>query len=108
MLEEERFHSQLGTIIRARREQVGLTQDQVALALSLSRTSIVNIEKGRQRIIAFQLVRLANILRCEVVDLLPPNAPPPEDEVRQLLLGQRPSVVDWVTSHVSGAREEPK
>jgi transcriptional regulator with XRE-family HTH domain len=108
MLEEERFHNQLGRIIRTRREQLGLTQDQIAEALSLSRTSIVNIEKGRQRVIAYQLVRLATALRCEVVDLLPPTVAPREDELRQLLLGQRPSVVDWVTSQVSGAREEPK
>lgn len=108
MIEEVRFHILLGQMIRERREQLGLTQEQVAKALALSRTSIVNIEKGRQRIIAFQLVSLAGALRCEVADLLPPAAPPREEELRRLLLGERPSVVDWVTSQLSVVCEEKK
>lgn len=108
MIEEVRFHLLLGQIIRARREQIGLTQDQVAKALGLSRTSVVNIEKGRQRTIVFQLVRLSSALRCEVTDLLPPATPPREEELRRLLLGERPSVVDWVTSQLSEVCEEQK
>lgn len=103
---EVRFHGLLGQAIRTRREQLGLTQEQVAKALALSRTSIVNIEKGRQRLIVFQLVRLASALRCEVVDLLPSVQLPDEDELRRLLTGQRPSIVEWVTSQLTNVCED--
>jgi hypothetical protein len=37
----------------------------------LSRTTMVNIEKGRQRLAVHQLVQLGNALGCEPTELLP-------------------------------------
>lgn len=39
----------LGTIIRQRREQMGMTQDQVAAAIRISKPYLSNIETGRTR-----------------------------------------------------------
>jgi transcriptional regulator with XRE-family HTH domain len=103
MLEEARFHIELGQRIRSRRETLRLTQDQVADGLALSRTSIVNIEKGRQRLLVFQLVRLAAALRCDPIHLLPTAKEVSSEDLRQMLHGHRPSVVEWVAGEVSEA-----
>lgn len=68
---EDDFYEDLGRRIRARRIDQGLTQEQVADEVDLSRTSITNIERGNQAVSAWSLQRLAQILRCDVDDLLP-------------------------------------
>ncbi len=108
LTDEARFYGLLGQTIRARRELLGFTQGQVAEALGLSRTSVVNIERGRQRLIVFQLVRLASALRCEIVDIIPAVGQSNEDDLRRLLVGYRPSVVDWVTSQLKSGSEITK
>lgn len=51
----------------------GLTQAALANAVSLSRTSITNIEKGRQPILLHTLYSIASALNMKVPDLLPEN-----------------------------------
>ena len=48
-----------------------MTQEQLAAKLRLTRTSITNIERGRQHIQLHVLYRLARSLEVEVLDLLP-------------------------------------
>jgi transcriptional regulator with XRE-family HTH domain len=43
----------------------------MADALGLTRTSAVNIEKGRQHLAVHQLVRVADFLGCNPGDLIP-------------------------------------
>lgn len=61
----------LGEEIRKRREALGMTQSALGNHLGLSRTSITNIEGGRQPLQVHQLYRMAAILRVSVTDLLP-------------------------------------
>lgn len=56
------FYAALGANIRKRREKLGLTQDQLAGEIGLSRTSIVNIEAGRQGIAVHQFVDISESL----------------------------------------------
>jgi transcriptional regulator with XRE-family HTH domain len=65
------FYRQLGDLIRDRRKERRLTQEQLAELWNLNRTTVVNIEKGRQRISVLQLVELADYLGCTSSDLLP-------------------------------------
>ena len=75
MIPADEFYEGLGIAIKARREALGMTQSALASALGLSRTSITNIERGRQRLLIDQFCRVAEILRCEpdvlLVGLLP-------------------------------------
>lgn len=64
------FYERLGGRIRAIRKAHGVTQEQVAERLQLNRTTIVNIERGRQRLAVHQLVELASVLGCEPAALL--------------------------------------
>lgn len=63
----------LGQKIAARRQGL-LTQAQLAAAIGVSRTSVTNLENGRQHPPLHQLVRIAEALDCELVDLLPSRA----------------------------------
>lgn len=61
----------LGQQIRDARQQSSMTQEQLASALGLSRTSITNIEKGRQHVLVHTLYAIAHVLELNVRELLP-------------------------------------
>jgi transcriptional regulator with XRE-family HTH domain len=50
-----------------------LTQDQLGQKIGLSRTSITNIEKGRQKIFLHILAGIASVLGVPLNQLLPPE-----------------------------------
>lgn len=55
----EDFYVQLGLLIRKARVDAHLTQQDLADALFISRTSLTNIEKGNQRILVHTLIDIA-------------------------------------------------
>lgn len=65
------FYEALGANIRAKREELNLTQLELGEQIGLSRTSITNIERGRQRLMADQLLSVADALNTNVDALLP-------------------------------------
>lgn len=60
----------LGGRLQDARKAAGLTQQQVADALSVARTTVVAIEKGERRISANELVRFAKICHRPVSDFV--------------------------------------
>lgn len=70
---EREYCIQLGEKIKAARQNCGLTQEELGTMLGLTRTSIVNIEKGRQSPPLFKLSLMANFLQVSITDLLPEN-----------------------------------
>lgn len=65
------FYEQLGVRLMQARRQRRLTQDRLAAAVRVSRTSITNIEKGRQVVPAHLLAKLAQTLNVPIADLMP-------------------------------------
>lgn len=65
------LHAALGRKIRQRRQSSGLTQAELADRLSISRTSLTNVELGRQRLLVDQLYKMADVLNTKPHDLLP-------------------------------------
>ena len=65
------LYKRLGTIIKERRRQLGLTQEYLSNQLGISRASLANVETGRQRVLVHQLYQLAEKLDLEVTALLP-------------------------------------
>lgn len=53
-----------------------LTQEALAQKATLTRTAIVNIEKGRQQILLHTVVDIAQALAIPVTDLLPNRSVP--------------------------------
>jgi len=61
----------LGARIRDAREGRGLTQQQMAERLGLSRTTVVALEKGERRLKPAELVEIAAVLGRNVSEILP-------------------------------------
>jgi transcriptional regulator with XRE-family HTH domain len=69
---DERLNAEFGRLLRELRRRTAMSQDLLAEAAGVSRTSIVNIEAGRQGISLSTLYRLALALRLTPQALLPP------------------------------------
>ncbi len=65
------FYAALGDRIRTARLRCGLSQEELARQVSLTRTSVTNIEKGRQKVLVHTLVDAARVLKVPVESLLP-------------------------------------
>jgi transcriptional regulator with XRE-family HTH domain len=86
MDKQDKFYLELGRRIRTARLHFNLTQEQLADLLSLSRTSITNIEKGKQKILAHTLVELSEKLRIPINKLIPLSTQMSENEKLNNLL----------------------
>ena len=65
------IYEKIGQQIQRLRQRRGLTQTDLAHRLNLSRTTIVNIEQGRQAVMLPTLYTLTEILNVPLSDLLP-------------------------------------
>jgi transcriptional regulator with XRE-family HTH domain len=65
------FYGRLGERIRAVRQGLGASQNDLAEALGLSRTSITNIESGVQGVDAYRLTSIADALGIRPEEPLP-------------------------------------
>lgn len=65
------LHVALGKRIREKRLSSGLTQAELAERIAISRTSLTNMELGRQRLLVDQLYKVAEVLNTQPRDLLP-------------------------------------
>ena len=64
----------IGGQIQKIRQRKGLTQSDLADILDISRTSLVNIEHGRQALMLHTLIALTQAFRISLLDLLPKDA----------------------------------
>ncbi len=67
----EPIYQDFGRTLAEKRQEAGLSQDRLAGRVGLSRTSIVNIEKGRQRVALHLVVALAAAVEVKPAELLP-------------------------------------
>lgn len=64
----------IGSRIAARRKDLRLKQVEVAEQIGLTRASLANIEKGRQKIMLHQVYKIAEALKTDsILDLVPPR-----------------------------------
>jgi transcriptional regulator with XRE-family HTH domain len=78
MTRDVRYYQELGQRVQRIRKRRGLTQESLASMVGLTRTSMVNIERGRQKVLAHTLVRLARALQVEIEEV----APDPAEEMK--------------------------
>jgi transcriptional regulator with XRE-family HTH domain len=85
------FYPELGSNIRRRRDEIGMTQSTLAAKAGVKRTSIANMERGAQAILVHQLLNIAKALKVSPTTLIPKDAPKSKptvelpDEVQTLL-----------------------
>lgn len=60
----------VGRRLRSARETLGLTQEDVAGALGIQRTSVIAMESGKRNVSALELRRLARLYRRSVAWIL--------------------------------------
>lgn len=68
---EKEFYKELGKRIFKLRLSKNLNQEHLSEILNLKRPSIVNIEKGKQKISIYNLVILCNYFQINIKDILP-------------------------------------
>lgn len=68
---EKEFYTRFGQTLRKVRKAAGLSQEDLGKAVGLNRTSVSNIEKGRQKILLHTFSEVAQVLKAELRDLLP-------------------------------------
>ena len=73
-METPALYKRIGSTIKVKRRALGLTQQQLATQLGISRASLANVETGRQRILVHQLYDFAVQLNVNVSDLLPKSS----------------------------------
>ncbi|RJG11709.1 helix-turn-helix domain-containing protein [Massilia cavernae] len=71
--EDAQQRVELGLRIRRAREYVGMSQDEVASALGLSRPAVTHIESGMRKVEALELSKLASLLGVTTEVLLSGN-----------------------------------
>jgi transcriptional regulator with XRE-family HTH domain len=103
----EDFYRDIGRVILRVREERGLTQEALAALVSLTRTSVTNIEKGRQRFLVHTLVDFARALGVQPSDLLPVPPPTPEAALDELLRGFDDSVKGWIHAAIRTKKSQP-
>ena len=67
---ERKFWQRVGSSIKHHRRTAGLTQQMLADSIGVSRPHIPNMESGRSRINAWQIVQIAYILGVQERKLL--------------------------------------
>ena len=79
-----------------------MTQDRLGRLVGLSRTSITNIEKGRQHVSLHQILRIADALEVEPEFLLPSQPKAGTSELaQQLPPGTEPEITKWADSLIA-------
>lgn len=87
-MNEKELYRRVGRAIADRRNELGLTQEEVARQLGLSRASLANIETGRQKILLHYLYLIATALKVSrVEDLLPAAAGLATDTPQEIQIG---------------------
>lgn len=102
----ERIYLIIGERIRIRRNELGYSQTQLGKKVSLTRSSIANIEAGRQRPMIHTVMQIANELGMEPRDFLPEVEQPqrPMSLETGSLDGQPESTQNFVQRVIQQAR----
>lgn len=86
------FYAAVGQRI-AKSRSGRLTQEALGNKTGLTRTSIINIEKGRQQILLHTLTDIARALRLPVTDFIPDM-----DNLEMMMRDKPQKAIDWIKS----------
>jgi transcriptional regulator with XRE-family HTH domain len=99
------FYQQLGKRIAKARRDRKLTQDRLAATIGISRTSVTNIEKGRQLVAVHVLANFAGALGVPAADLIPSSDVAPTVEIPSAIANLNPQARDWAIRVLSTTSE---
>ena len=96
------LYKTVGARLREARRAAKLTQEELASRVSLTRTSVTNIEKGRQKVLLHTLVELAKAVQVPVYDLIPDMHTQDAEAIEYNLVSDDLSDAerDWIVSEL--------
>lgn len=102
----EYIYQGFGNLVQELRKKMGYSQTQLGERIGLSRTSVTNIEGGRQHIALHQIYQLAEALQVSAASLLPVKANflPENEELKRLA---EPEVASWLSRIVEAKEPQP-
>jgi transcriptional regulator with XRE-family HTH domain len=89
----DRFYEEFGQRVRSARLGLGLNQEELGHRVGLERSSISNVEKGRQRVQLHMLLEFATALDVPPIQLLP-DITAASDPLQRVPADTRPFVRD--------------
>jgi transcriptional regulator with XRE-family HTH domain len=101
----EQIYEQIGRTIRVRRKKIDITQEELAQRINLTRTSITNIERGRQKFQIHTLFDIARALDVPPAALLPTVEAQASDKVRDHMRKLRPDEREFAKSVLASKQE---
>ena len=104
-MNQSRFYVEVGKRIRSARKARSMTQEALASQVSVTRTSITNIEQGRQKFPMHMLAELAAALHVTPAALLPGDTTEEDAELELALEGRPPEEQAWIRSALSPSGE---
>ena len=105
MNNDHTFYAEVGNRIKRARETLGITQDALASLVSLSRTSITNIEKGRQKLLLHTFVDFVAALQVSPDELLPERNTQLQQALDELLKDHPVKEREWVKSAITSPKK---
>lgn len=101
MHDVDAFYEDFGARIRRARTRSGISQEELGQRVGLNRSSVSNVEKGRQRVPAHMIIEFAAALDVPPTELLP-NGPVEPDPLRGVPEETRPFVQQVLNSTGEG------
>ena len=92
---DDPLYVEFGKRVKAARRSAELTQAELAKAIGLTRTSVANIEAGRQRAFLDTVYGIADAVRCAPQELLP-DATALRAELPAAVGSQPDDVQQWI------------
>lgn len=110
MNDHQPFYKEVGRRIREARlrRKPKLTQQGLADLVALTRTSITNVEKGRQKFLLHTLADIAKALQIDPATLLPDSQAGTDRHLDDALKHRSLSEKAWIKSAVSAAQQGRK
>lgn len=101
----ENFYTHVGEKLRSVRMAAGFSQDVLAQRVGLTRSSIANLEAGRQRVALHLFVAICQALDKDICEFLPekpePHRSPISSSIEERLAGSPQSMQQFVYEAVA-------
>ena len=95
------MYETVGKRIRDTRKIAKLTQEGLATRVNLTRTSVTNIEKGRQKLLLHTLFELATAMKVPVAQLMPDQREEQPQFEQKLTNGLSVAEKKWIVGEIS-------
>jgi transcriptional regulator with XRE-family HTH domain len=98
---QNNLYETVGRRIRDTRKIAKLTQEGLAARVNLTRTSVTNIEKGRQKLLLHTLFDLAAAMKVPVAQLMPDQREDQPHFEQKLTNGLSAAEEKWIVGEIS-------